>query len=64
VKVPRRWEGPNNDTIAAAAQRYPNIRLVDWHAIGNAHPDWFYDDGIHLRPVGRQAYADLVRQNL
>jgi peptidoglycan/LPS O-acetylase OafA/YrhL len=62
TKVPRRWEGPNNATINDVVSKYqPKARLVDWNKIGNAHPEWFYDDGIHLRPAGREAYAQLIQ---
>jgi hypothetical protein len=36
--------------------------LIDWHNIGGAHPEYFYEDGIHLRPDGARAYAELIRQ--
>jgi hypothetical protein len=28
--------------------------------VSEGHTDWFYGDGIHLRPEGRQAYAFFV----
>jgi peptidoglycan/LPS O-acetylase OafA/YrhL/lysophospholipase L1-like esterase len=62
LKVPRRWEQPDNDVLAANVPKWPNAVLIDWHAVGNAHPEWFYDDGFHLRPDGQRAYADLVAQ--
>ncbi|MBA3267613.1 MAG: acyltransferase [Acidimicrobiia bacterium] len=60
VKVPRVWEEPNNDVLAAGVPRWPNAVLVDWNALGSAHPDAFLDDGVHLRPDGVQLYAQLV----
>ncbi len=62
LKVPRRWEQPDNDVIAANIAKYPNAVLIDWHAIGAAHPEYFYEDGIHLRPDGPRAYAELIAQ--
>jgi lysophospholipase L1-like esterase len=41
-------------------KRYKNSVLVDWHSAGGDHPEWFYDDGLHLRPDGATAYAQLV----
>jgi len=64
VKAPRPWEAAVNDTIATEVKKFKNAVLIDWNAIGNAHPEYFYDDAIHLRPEGRQAYADLVKNNL
>ncbi len=60
LKVPRDWEGPNNDVLAEGVTRYPNAVLVDWHAASVDRPDFFWDDGIHLRPEGAQFYADLI----
>jgi peptidoglycan/LPS O-acetylase OafA/YrhL/lysophospholipase L1-like esterase len=62
LKVPRRWEGPDNDVLRSNIPRFPNAVLIDWNAIGNAHPEWFYEDGFHLRPDGARAYADLIAQ--
>lgn len=59
-KVPRPWEAPNNDRFAAGLAKYPNVVSVDWHAAAQGHPEYFYDDGIHLRPEGADAYARLI----
>lgn len=60
VKVPRPWEGPNNDVLAGGVSRYPNAKLLDWRGISVDHPELFWDDGIHLRPEGQKLYADLI----
>jgi peptidoglycan/LPS O-acetylase OafA/YrhL/lysophospholipase L1-like esterase len=60
VKAPRPWEAPDNDTLANEVKKYKNAVLVDWNKIGNENPGWFYNDGIHLNPAGRLAYAELV----
>ncbi len=57
---PRRWQQQVNDTLRAGVTRWPGSVLLDWDAAGNAHPEWFWSDRIHLRPAGAQAYADLV----
>ena len=62
LKVPRRWEQPDNDVLAANVPKYPNAVLIDWHTIGGSHPEWFYEDGIHLRPDGARAYVSLIAQ--
>jgi peptidoglycan/LPS O-acetylase OafA/YrhL len=59
-KVPRPWEAPNNAVIADGVQRYPNTVLVDWRVASSLRPDYFWDDGIHLRPAGAAAYAELI----
>jgi peptidoglycan/LPS O-acetylase OafA/YrhL/lysophospholipase L1-like esterase len=60
VRVPRRWEGPNNATIAEQVARYPNAVLVNWYAASVDRSEWLYQDGIHLRPAGAQVYAALI----
>src|SRR5262245_44010509 len=59
TKVDRPWEGPDNDAIAAAAPRYPNVVLFDWHAIASEHPEFLVQDGVHLSTAG-QAYYSLI----
>ncbi len=60
VKVPRPWEGPNNDVLAGGVSRYPKAKLLDWHGLSVDHPEFFWDDGIHLRPYGQKFYADMI----
>jgi hypothetical protein len=59
-RVPRHWQDINNGTILDGVQRHTRAKLVDWLNISAAHPDWFSGDGIHLRPPGAQAYAELL----
>ncbi len=63
-KVPRVWEGPNDAVIAAGVQRYSNTILVDWREASGSQPSFFWNDGIHLRPAGAQAYAELLDEVL
>jgi hypothetical protein len=65
AKVPRPWEDQVNSTLAAGVAKHKkNAVLLDWHGYGGAHPEFFYDDGIHLRPEGATAYAQFVAQAL
>ena len=41
-----------------------NAVLLDWHGYAGGHPEFFYDDGIHLRPDGAAAYARFVAGSL
>jgi lysophospholipase L1-like esterase len=59
LKVPRGWEGSNNAVLAEGVTRYPNAALVDWYAASVDQPQ-FFQDGVHLRPEGAQAYAQLM----
>ncbi len=54
------WQEGVNATLARGAARYPNVELVDWHAASGPNGVWFWNDGMHLRPEGAQAYADLL----
>jgi hypothetical protein len=60
LKVPRQWESNNNAVLARGAKRYPNTELVDWRAASIGHPEFFWDDAIHLRPEGATFYAKLL----
>jgi hypothetical protein len=59
LTVPRGWESPNNAVLAAGVARYPNAVLVDWHSASADSPQ-FLNDGVHLRPEGALAYAQLI----
>jgi proteasome lid subunit RPN8/RPN11 len=59
-RMPRSWETETNNTLRAAASRHPTITIVDWHDFSDSHSDWFESDGVHLKPRGAQAYADLL----
>lgn len=60
LKVPRKWEAPNNQVIADGVARYPNTVLLDWHTFGVDHPELFAKDGIHIGAAGAKAYTALV----
>lgn len=62
VRNHRSWEGSVNATIGATPSRYPNVQTVDWHGFSAGKTDWFYKDGIHLRPVGAAQFAESVAQ--
>jgi hypothetical protein len=59
LKVPKGWEDPNNAVLAEGVTRYPNAVLADWYSASVDHPEFFLD-GVHLRPEGVQAYAQLI----
>jgi hypothetical protein len=59
--VPRSWEHEVNDAIAAAASRYPNVLLVNWHAAIEHHQNLLWSDDIHPQPIGGKLYAKVVR---
>jgi peptidoglycan/LPS O-acetylase OafA/YrhL len=60
VSVPRPWEGHTNKVLAQQVPRYPNARLLDWHALAAGHDELFWKDGYHPRPEGAVLYAELI----
>lgn len=62
LRVPRPWQGANNELLAAEVAKYPNAVLVDWWTAGNNNDTIFYDDATHLRrPEGADFYAATIR---
>lgn len=61
-KVPRKWQTPNNIALAEGVAKYSNATLVDWNGASSTHPEWFWQDGIHLNPDGARVYANLIAQ--
>lgn len=51
-----------NREILAAAERYPNIVLADWNGIWLANRAFTSHDGLHLKPAGQAAFAQMVAQ--
>lgn len=49
-----------NDRFKEFAKDYPNIHIVEWNIISEGHPEYFYADGIHLKPAGIEAYVNAV----
>lgn len=62
--VPRDWEQQVNRLLAQAAADYPNVTLADWFSASKGHPEYFYEDGVHLRPEGAAAYTSLLMNTI
>jgi hypothetical protein len=60
VHVPRPWQNADNAILGQAARANGKVSLVDWNAAASAHPQWLWDDGVHLRTAGAQQYTDLI----
>ena len=58
------WQDESNQTIAELARQNENVHIIDWAGPAAEHPEWFYNDGIHLKPAGQKAYAQLVFQSI
>ncbi len=61
VRVDREWQDSVNAILAARVPAHPNAVLLDWFTASVDHPDYFYDDGTHLRPAGAAAYAAFIQ---
>jgi len=64
TSVPRPWEAPVNELLAASVPNYPNAVLLDWKTVAAQHPEFFIEDGVHLNPEGAAAYAALIAQQI
>jgi len=62
--VPRAYRDANNELIASLATQYSNVRVVDWSAISDGHPEYFAPDGVHLVPTGVSAYVIAIDEAL
>ena len=60
----RDWVPAANAVIAAAATRWPNVRVVDWFGLSTPNPSFVYGDGYHLNPIGQAAMAELFATTL
>lgn len=60
VTVPRPWEDHTNLVLAQQVPKYPNARLVDWHAATGDRPELFQPDGYHPKPDAAALFARLV----
>jgi peptidoglycan/LPS O-acetylase OafA/YrhL len=62
--VPRPWRDANNELINNVVSRYSNVRIVDWAAISEGHPEYFAPDGVHLVPTGVAVYVAEINSYL
>jgi peptidoglycan/LPS O-acetylase OafA/YrhL len=64
TKVDRPWEQPDNEAIAAAVPRFPNVVLLDWYAAASQHPEFLVQDGVHLSTAGQAYYSLMMSSKL
>ena len=53
-----------NAELLAAAERYPQLTVVDWTTYAAGHPEWFQNDGLHLLESGGEGLATLLHDAL
>ncbi len=54
----------NNEELVKYADKHDNIYVLDWVNIVKDHPEYLYNDYIHLRPQGFKPYADFIRNEI
>lgn len=55
-------QNTNNRLINELPARYENVKVLDWFAVAQAHPEYLYSDKTHIRLEGQRVYADLIMQ--
>ncbi len=53
-----------NEKLKKYESEFSNLHIIDWKSISSGHDEYFYSDGIHLNPVGRKAYAQMILDEL
>jgi hypothetical protein len=56
--------GSHNSELAAAAQRHPDLQILDWDGFTADQPTWFAGDGIHLTATGAVGLASYIKSAL
>ncbi|MDO4432166.1 MAG: acyltransferase family protein [Aerococcaceae bacterium] len=61
----KEWVYNANAQIHLAAQRYENVKVIDWATYANDYQYvWFYEDGIHPNQDGALELAKYVAQQI
>ena len=60
INVSNDYEVHVNDDLAQFAANHDNVSLIDWNSISKDHKEYFVADGIHLSPIGRNAYVEAI----
>ncbi len=60
IREVRDYYGPANQVLRDAAERYPNLDLIDWNGASAGAPGLTAGDGLHLTPAGGGSLAFLV----
>ncbi|RJE87778.1 hypothetical protein D3P07_15900 [Paenibacillus sp. 1011MAR3C5] len=64
TRVPKGWQDTVNSNIKDVVGEFENAKVVDWYAASEGKEDYFYKDGVHLKPDGSRFYASLLIQGL
>jgi hypothetical protein len=53
-----------NQSLVSAAERYPQLTVIDWNGYSTHHDAWFQNDGMHLLEAGGDGLATLLHAAL
>jgi hypothetical protein len=59
LKLPRNYEGANNQILIQAALKNSNVHIINWRSKSLKADNVFGKDGIHLTGNGAKMYAEL-----
>ncbi len=58
------WQGAVNKTIQRLVRKNKNVHIISWAKYAKNHPNWFYQDGIHLNSRGQMGFAKFIRDSI
>lgn len=64
ARVPKGWQDTVNRNIKEVAEEFSNTTVLDWYAASEGKGEYFYKDGVHLKPDGGRYYASLIVEAL
>ncbi|WP_046214122.1 acyltransferase family protein [Paenibacillus wulumuqiensis] len=64
TRVPRDWQDRVNASIQKVADDFHNVQVIDWYTASANQDQFFYRDGVHLKPEGADYYASLLVNTL
>lgn len=59
-RCPQAWISSNNEAFNRAAERYSNVRVIDWYGYSANNNALFDGDGTHLTSDGAVEYVNLI----
>ncbi|WP_375106389.1 hypothetical protein AB9L15_11000 [Lysinibacillus fusiformis] len=60
TRVPKDWQDNVNKVISEVAIEFQNTTIIDWYAASEGKENYFYEDGVHLKPKGAEYYASII----
>lgn len=64
TRVPKGWQDTVNSNIEEVVPEFNNAKIVDWYTASEGKDEFFYQDGVHLKPDGSRFYASLLIEGL